>query len=520
MEEGYQRDLLTRKTNRTPAIQTRLEAIVGMMQEGKWVDALLSWGDLSSHHSDLRKTCLVLARELRDLGRRQEAESVFVLMMHRYPDDINPVLDYSMVAYAAREWPEAIRRFQLMRSRFPDVLDGYRFVSDLLVGQRRFDEADAVLREGMSRFPREVCLAKSYGWSAHFSGDQGGNWEDARERWYALVSKFPNEQLGYAMLGLVLGKYLGRAAEAEKLLTEAMARFPDDQAIACQYARAADYRGDWVEALRRWDMLLMRWPKHPAALEGRGETEVRRRLLEIDSLQVPRTQDPLESLTAGGAGSKDREENGDIVMRFESLGEDCEFGLVQRHFGFEPLGLLRWVSVAPEALCLALEEGFASLDDVTDLEIKLIGPEYHTHGKRYAMRMHTHILQSEYKGSFQQLHAQLFRRLRYLKNKLLDDLKSAEKVLVWQSGIGSTLSEAVVLRMHRAVRNYGSNTLLVVRRDGDPTKVPNIELQMPGLLTGTLRQVDKVKGSDGKVRVCSPFSGWLTLCRQALVLMD
>jgi hypothetical protein len=34
---------------------------------------------------------------------------------------------------------------------------------------------------------------------------------------------------------------------------------------------------------------------------------------------------------------------------FENLGGNCEFGLVQRHFGAEPLSLLRWTATPPEA---------------------------------------------------------------------------------------------------------------------------------------------------------------------------
>src|ERR1019366_3700845 len=114
------------------------------------------------------------------------------------------------------------------------------------------------------------------------------------------------------------------------------------------------------------------------------------------------------------------------------------------------------------ALCVALQERFDGLNDPADLEIKLIGAEYHTYGSRYQMRMHTHIVQSEYKGSPEQLQAQLFRRLRYLKDKLLDDLRSAEKILVWQTGVGSCLSDKAIVRMHHALRDYGDNTLLVV----------------------------------------------------------
>jgi hypothetical protein len=260
--------------------------------------------------------------------------------------------------------------------------------------------------------------------------------------------------------------------------------------------------------------LIGRWPNDQSILEGRGETMARQHLMEIDSrpaISAPSTvSQSLRTSTQKGA------QEGRVLMQFESIGENCEFGLVQRHFGVEPLGLLRWVSLAPDALCLALEERFEALDDVDDLEIRLIGPEYHAVGRRYRMQMHTHIVESEYKGSATQLKAQMFRRLRYLKDKLIADLTAAEKILVWQSGVGSSLSEDTVLRMHRAILAYGNNTVLVVRRHDDQRRGAVIDKRIPGLLVASLHQVDRVSGIDGKIRVASPFTAWLALCRQAL----
>jgi len=33
----------------------------------------------------------------------------------------------------------------------------------------------------------------------------------------------------------------------------------------------------------------------------------------------------------------------DLVQRFESLGDNCEFGMVQRYAGAEPLSLFRFI---------------------------------------------------------------------------------------------------------------------------------------------------------------------------------
>jgi len=166
-----------------PTMQHQLEAIVGMMQEGKWADALASWESFATRHSNHAATYLSVARELRDMRQSELAETVFFKMLERFPANLKPAIDYAMMAYARQDWREAIRRFQLVRSRFPDALDGHRFVADLLLGQKQFDEADIVLREAISRFPDEPRLAISYAWSAHRKGDKVGNWSEAGERW-------------------------------------------------------------------------------------------------------------------------------------------------------------------------------------------------------------------------------------------------------------------------------------------------------------------------------------------------
>ena len=51
----------------------------------------------------------------------------------------------------------------------------------------------------------------------------------------------------------------------------------------------------------------------------------------------------------------------DISWRIESLGSDCLIGLVQRKFGAEPLGLLRFSTARMSALLPALETRFAGL---------------------------------------------------------------------------------------------------------------------------------------------------------------
>ncbi len=178
-----------------------------------------------------------------------------------------------------QDWPEAIRRFDDLRLRFPDDLTGYRYVGDLLFAQGRFVEADGIIREGIT-ISRSPYSAISYAWAAHLKADQTGEWGEAIDRWRGLAATFSATPLGPTMAGFVLTRHLGMYNEAETVLLDAMRRFPDEIDIAVQYARVAHFRQDWEEAMRRWDALLVRWPEAQEVVDGRGETETRRRLSE------------------------------------------------------------------------------------------------------------------------------------------------------------------------------------------------------------------------------------------------
>lgn len=76
----------------------------------------------------------------------------------------------------------------------------------------------------------------------------------------------------------------------------------------------------------------------------------------------------------------------DISSRFESLGDNCELGFIQRFAKNEEGGLLRWSVCPAEALIAAIEDNFAQVYQYENLSP-------HTDGmivdKKYGLYFHT-----------------------------------------------------------------------------------------------------------------------------------
>ena len=81
----------------------------------------------------------------------------------------------------------------------------------------------------------------------------------------------------------------------------------------------------------------------------------------------------------------------DLVINFESIGDNCEFGLVQRMAGAEPLGLLRFSSAPILLLCRALRTRFDGLADPAAVQVWPAKGEYLVRLARYEFVYHTHV---------------------------------------------------------------------------------------------------------------------------------
>jgi hypothetical protein len=196
-----------------------------------------------------------------------------------------------------------------------------------------------------------------------------------------------------------------------------------------------------------------------------------------------------------------------LMVRFESLGENCEFGLVQRRGGAEPLGLFRFASAPYEKLLKALLGDFDGLGQPDLLEIQVAGNEYMVLDKKYGLLTHTWELVAE--KTAEEVRLREIRRLPFLVRKLVEDLGLGEKIFVYHGMQPLTLEQAKTLAA--ALRRYGPTTLLWVELADAAHPPGSVEEIDPSLLKG---YVDRF--APGENAHDFSFDVWVDLCRAAL----
>jgi hypothetical protein len=199
----------------------------------------------------------------------------------------------------------------------------------------------------------------------------------------------------------------------------------------------------------------------------------------------------------------------ELMYRFESLGDNCEFGLVQRRCGAEPLGLFRFAAVAPENVARALEAGLADIAVPEAISIFRDEDEneqgkkaFYAYHQKYEMKLHIGF--SEGQGTPEKIHGVIVQRLRFLVRKMRGVLSGGEKILVCRT---RTSDCAIALRLAAVLRGFGPNLLLWVTPAPTPQAIGRVEPVAEGLLKGCVEV-----GSDWDNMA---VESWLALCESA-----
>jgi hypothetical protein len=210
-----------------------------------------------------------------------------------------------------------------------------------------------------------------------------------------------------------------------------------------------------------------------------------------------------------------------ILGQFQSLGDNCEFGLLQRSEGWEPRDLLRlgaiWIpeNVRLRATIKALDDGFSGLGDPESVRLEPDGAqpprEFIVRETRWNLFLHTGAAEGSIEPEL--LRLRQIDGLQRRRHKLVEDMTSARQVFIWKSNVAT--SEADIRDLVACIRRYGPNLLLWVNVADQAHPDGSVEYAGDGLLTGYVSKFAPYETADD-----SDIPSWHAMCRNAAAMAD
>jgi tetratricopeptide (TPR) repeat protein len=421
---------------------------------------------------------------------------------------------------------------------------GYVLTATALRRLGRLPELEAFLQLARQRFPNHPRLAALGSHAQPAPAPPAGqpatllaaasaafkraDWAELETLCASLRAADPAEPRAYLMGARAL-RELKRLRRADTLSKDGVARFPDhpkllleralillrlkqfDQAAAC-YARLAQLQPELPLHVARGAEALILSARFDAAeaVIAQGLQRFPNDVEQLGALpeapQTPAADPPNDPPAAAHPDAA-------TLKQFEALGGNCEFGLVQRAAGIEPLGLLRFTGIDIDDLIALLQAGFAQLGDPAETELILNAQnEYMLVHRRYpSFRTHTFINLGDTDPIV--LHAKLCKRTRFLRDKLLAELRAGAKIFLCRPADGR-IDPGAIAELHDAFRTLGPGLLVVARNAPSHDPVVRVSPLEPGLMAATL------PGHSHKLTLeyiqRHRYEHWLDLCRAVL----
>jgi hypothetical protein len=203
----------------------------------------------------------------------------------------------------------------------------------------------------------------------------------------------------------------------------------------------------------------------------------------------------------------------ELAAGFESLGDNCEFGLVQRKCDTEPLGLLRFSGSLSNNIVRGIELEFEGIGEPEDITPTLEGDEapreFMIHERKYGLTYHTFVYEGE--RTVELMRQQEATRLKFLRRKFIEEMDAGEKIFVFRRG--RAIAESEILPLFLALNRGKANTLLWVVPEEPGHPGGSVEVLMNGLLKG---YIDRFAPGDNAHDFS--FETWVRLCVHAFLL--
>lgn len=162
---------------------------------------------------------------------------------------------YAEDASRAKDWPEAIRRWEAVMAAFGDkaTADMWVYAAQAHRNNGTLEMAEDVVNLALSHYPSNYRLAREKAELMLAKGD----WAQAAKHWQALLDHFPDRSSGRDLARI--SKRLrenGEIYSAEALTARGMAVHSDDLDLSKEFAEVATAQKKWPEAIERWRVVL------------------------------------------------------------------------------------------------------------------------------------------------------------------------------------------------------------------------------------------------------------------------
>jgi tetratricopeptide (TPR) repeat protein len=467
-------------------------------QDGEADAALETWRIARERHPGNPNAYTQSAWFLRRARRLEDADNLLAEAAAKFPRHMDILLDRAWVAAERGDWTLAASRFREIAETHnePRAFVG---LTEALLSQRAYDEADALLAEATRRFPEDIGIARAFATCA----GQADRKDQALQRWQDVHRRFPDDMSSVSGLARAMTDS-GAFAEARALLAEVIARHPDDRGLLEARANLATRTEDWAGAIAGWQQLVTAFPDDVRLRNNLMGAEQGAKLAALGAGED-------SAPTAAQTPPSERGRMYEIVSAFESLGDNCDFGQLQRYFQAEPLGLLRWAGTFPHEIIAAAKARFEGVGEPENMVIETwANGEYSVSDRRYNMLMHSFTFDNVVDR--ETFTAQQIKRGRYLRRQLLEDIEDGQKILVYKS---ATITEAQARELHAALRAIGPAWLLVVRL-ADEKNTPGTVIQAgDGLMFGFIDNFATFQTSEVSDE---GVACWATICEKAYTM--
>lgn len=244
-----------------PSFATELAWLAQIKRD--WPTAVARWAGIRERFPKDVDAYVQAARALAELWRHEEAEQLLIEAMERFPKAEAPPTQFAWIASQQNRWDAAEARFAAVRERFPLTPDGWQGGALVLRNQYRLDEAQRLLEDGMARFPNHPQFVLDHAQLPTFPVfAHQKDWPESLRRLALLRERFPRFEAGY-LASVRAMRETDDAAGAEAVALEGCTRLPNSVGLALKYAKAAEDRRDWAEAVARYTGVKAGFPSEP-----------------------------------------------------------------------------------------------------------------------------------------------------------------------------------------------------------------------------------------------------------------